>query len=71
VFAIPPSNDVDVYAHDLGFIAIAGDDGQLAGFTVTVARNGMSHGQLETYPRLAEVLGFCRPDQAVDVAEKS
>jgi len=71
VFAIPPSNDVDVYAHDLGFIAIADDEGRLSGFNVTVGGGmGMSHNQVETYPRLADVLGFCRPDQVVDVAEK-
>jgi sulfite reductase (NADPH) hemoprotein beta-component len=71
VFAVPPSNDVDVYAHDLGFIAITGDDGRLAGFNVTVGGGmGMSHNQIETYPRLADVLGFCRPDQVVEVAEK-
>lgn len=71
VFAIPPSNDVDVYAHDLGFIAIADDEGRLSGFNVTVGGGmGMSHNQVETYPRLADVLGFCRPDQVVEVAEK-
>jgi sulfite reductase (NADPH) hemoprotein beta-component len=70
VFAIPPSNDVDVFAHDLGFIAIAGGDGRLEGFVITVGGGmGMSHNQVETYPRLADVLGFCRPEQVVDVAE--
>jgi sulfite reductase (NADPH) hemoprotein beta-component len=69
-FAIPPSNDVDVYANDLGFIAIADDAGRLIGFDVTVGGGmGMSHNQVETYPRLSEVLGFCTPDQAVAVAE--
>ncbi len=71
VFAIPPSNDVDVFAHDLGFIAIADAAGRLTGFDVTVGGGmGMSHNQVETYPRLADVLGFCRPDQVVEVAEK-
>lgn len=72
VFAVPPSNDVDVYAHDLGFIAIADESGQkLLGFNVTVGGGlGMSHNQLETFPRLADVLGFCTVDQVVDVAEK-
>jgi sulfite reductase (NADPH) hemoprotein beta-component len=71
VFAIPPSNDVDVYANDLGFIAITDDAGKLAGFNVTVGGGmGMSHNQIETFPRLADVLGFCRPDQVVEVAEK-
>ncbi len=71
VIAIPPSNDVDIWAQDLGFIAIADDQGRLAGFNVTVGGGmGMSHNQVDTYPRLADVLGFCRADQVVDVAEK-
>jgi sulfite reductase (NADPH) hemoprotein beta-component len=71
VFAIPPSNDVDVFAHDLGFIAITDEGGRLTGFDVTVGGGmGMSHNQVDTFPRLADVLGFCRPDQVVDVAEK-
>ena len=71
VFAVPPSNDVDVFAHDLGFIAITDTEGRVAGFDVTVGGGmGMSHNQVETFPRMADVLGFCRPDQVVDVAEK-
>jgi sulfite reductase (NADPH) hemoprotein beta-component len=71
VVAVPPSNDVDVFAHDLGFIAIADEKGRLAGFDITAGGGmGMAQGQTETYPRLAEVVGFCRPDQVVEVAEK-
>ena len=72
VIAIPPSNDVDIYAHDLGFIAIADESGKkLLGFNVTVGGGlGMSHNQIETYPRLADILGFCTVDQVVEVAEK-
>lgn len=57
-FAIPPSNDVDVFSQDLGFIAIA-ENGKLLGYNVTVGGGlGMSHGNAETFPRLADVLGF-------------
>jgi sulfite reductase (NADPH) hemoprotein beta-component len=71
VIAVPPSNDVDIFGNDLGFIAIADEAGKLAGFNVTVGGGlGMSHNQLETFPRLADVMGFCTVDQAVDVAEK-
>ncbi|MSU24210.1 MAG: NADPH-dependent assimilatory sulfite reductase hemoprotein subunit [Opitutus sp.] len=71
VIAVPPSNDVDIYGHDLGFIAIADERGKLAGFNITVGGGlGMSHNQIETFPRVAEVLGFCRADQVVEVAEK-
>ena len=70
VIAVPPSNDVDIYAHDLGYIAIA-EKGEVVGYNVTVGGGmGMSHGEPETFPRTADLLGFCTPEQAVDVAEK-
>eukprot|EP01135_Chromosphaera_perkinsii_P001793 Nk52_evm62s210 gene=Nk52_evmTU62s210 len=68
--AIPPSNDVDVFAHCLGFIAIM-ENGDLAGFNVTVGGGmGMTHNNVKTYPCLGKILGFCSVEQAVDVAEK-
>jgi sulfite reductase (NADPH) hemoprotein beta-component len=68
--AIPPYNDVDVFAHCLGFIAIV-EGGKLLGFNVSVGGGmGMTHGNEKTFPRLAEVIAFCKPDQAVAVAEK-
>ncbi|NNE93549.1 MAG: NADPH-dependent assimilatory sulfite reductase hemoprotein subunit [Verrucomicrobiales bacterium] len=71
VIAVPPSNDVDIYAHDLGFIAILDEDENITGYNVTVGGGmGMGHGKKDTYPVLAQVMGFCTPDQAVDVAEK-
>ncbi len=68
--AIPPSNDVDIFSQDLGFIAIQ-KDGELAGFNVTVGGGlGMHHGEPETYPRVADVIGFCTPEQVTRVAEQ-
>jgi sulfite reductase (NADPH) hemoprotein beta-component len=70
VVAVPPSNDVDVFAHDLGFIAIAGRDGKIAGWNVTVGGGmGMTHGEPDTYPRAAEVMGFCESADVLAVAE--
>lgn len=67
--AIPPSNDVDVFSQDLGFIAIE-KNGELIGFDVAVGGGmGMTHGEPETYPRVADVIGFCTVDQAIEVAE--
>lgn len=31
---------------------------------------GVTHGNKKTYPRLADVMGFCTPDQAILVGEK-
>lgn len=69
VVAVPPSNDVDIFAHDLGFIAIIEND-KIVGYNVTVGGGmGMTHGNEETFPRLADVMGFCTPEEAVTVAE--
>ena len=71
VVAVPPSNDVDIFGHDLGYIAITDAAGKLIGFNVTVGGGlGMSHNQIETFPRIADVMGFCTVKQAVEVAEK-
>jgi sulfite reductase (NADPH) hemoprotein beta-component len=68
--AVPPSNDVDVFAHDLGFVTIIGKNGRVAGFNVVVGGGmGMTHGEPDTYPRTGDVIGFCTPEQAVAVAE--
>ncbi|MFP7296623.1 assimilatory sulfite reductase (NADPH) hemoprotein subunit [Neobacillus niacini] len=68
--AVPPSNDIDVFSQDLGLIAIV-EDGKLSGFNVAIGGGmGSSHGDKETYPQLAKVIGFCTPDQVQDVAEK-
>lgn len=69
--AVPPSNDIDVFSQDLGFIAIVEDD-KLIGFNVAIGGGmGMTHGDKATYPQLAKVIGFCKPDQLFDVAEKT
>ena len=68
-FAVPPRNDVDLFAQDLGFVAVS-DGGALAGFNVMVGGGmGVTHGDPATYPRLASVIGFCAPAQVIAVAE--
>jgi len=68
--AIPPNNDSDIFANDLGLIAIE-ENGKLIGFNIAVGGGmGMTFGNTETYPRLATVIGYCSKDQVVDVAEK-
>ncbi|MET1031547.1 assimilatory sulfite reductase (NADPH) hemoprotein subunit [Domibacillus tundrae] len=68
--AVPPSNDVDVFSQDLGFIAVIEND-QLVGFNVAIGGGmGMTHGDTATYPQIAKVIGFVTPDKILDVAEK-
>ncbi|AWM84390.1 MULTISPECIES: assimilatory sulfite reductase (NADPH) hemoprotein subunit [Bacillus] len=69
--AVPPSNDIDVFSQDLGFIAIV-EEGRLIGFNVAIGGGmGMTHGDTATYPQLSKVIGFCKPEQLYDVAEKT
>ncbi|MBM7570469.1 assimilatory sulfite reductase (NADPH) hemoprotein subunit [Aquibacillus albus] len=68
--AVPPSNDIDVYSQDIGFIAIQEDD-KLIGFNVVVGGGmGSTHGDTSTYPQVGKVIGFCPAEKIVDVAEK-
>ncbi|WLR46985.1 assimilatory sulfite reductase (NADPH) hemoprotein subunit [Halobacillus litoralis] len=68
--AVPPSNDVDVFSQDLGFISVE-KNGRLIGFNVVVGGGmGMTHGDETTYPQLGRVIGFCPKEKGKDVAEK-
>jgi sulfite reductase (ferredoxin) len=66
--AIPPRNDVDVYANDLGFIAQV-EAGKVKGYTVVVGGGfGMTHGKQDTYPVLAKPLAYVQRDQVIQTA---
>ncbi|HEX9947999.1 MAG TPA: assimilatory sulfite reductase (NADPH) hemoprotein subunit [Allosphingosinicella sp.] len=66
-FVVPPSNDIDVYTQDLGFIAIGGPDG-LEGYNVAIGGGmGRTENEPTTYPRLADVIGYIGKDRLVDV----
>jgi sulfite reductase (NADPH) hemoprotein beta-component len=68
-FAVPPSNDIDVYTQDLGFIAIAGE-GRIEGFNVAIGGGmGRSDQDPNTYPRLANIIGFVPRDRLIDCAD--
>ena len=62
---IPPNNEVDVLINDLALIAII-ENGKLKGFNVAIG-GGLSatHGNAETYPRLATVIGFVDTEEKV------
>lgn len=67
--AVPPDNDVDVYTNDLGFIAVA-ENGELVGFNLTAGGGmGSTHGEVETFPRLADDFGFIKTEDVMKFAE--
>lgn len=68
-FAIPPLNDVDIFTHCLGFVAIV-DINHLAGYNLLAGGGmGMSFGNTATYARLADVAGYVPREQVVEVAK--
>ncbi|KAI9003188.1 hypothetical protein BC832DRAFT_560149 [Gaertneriomyces semiglobifer] len=67
--AVPPNNDVDIFANDLGYIAIVENE-RIVGYNVTVGGGmGMTHNNKKTYPRLADVICFCAPEEAIKIGE--
>ena len=68
-FVLPPSNDIDVYAQDLGYIAIV-EDGRIAGFNVVIGGGMGRTDRVETtYPRLASLVGFIPRDKVFATTE--
>lgn len=69
-FTLPPDNDVDIYAHDLGFIAIVRAN-RLIGYNVLVGGGmGCAYGNKASFPRLADNIGFCTPEQVSAIARE-
>ncbi|KAL8712919.1 MAG: hypothetical protein Q9220_002777 [cf. Caloplaca sp. 1 TL-2023] len=70
--AVPPHNDTDVYAHDIGLIAIKSPVGnRLDGFNVLVGGGmGVTHNNKKTYPRTGSMLGYFPASQIHIVCEK-
>lgn len=68
--AVPPVNDVDVYGHDVGLIAIV-ENNNVVGFNVLVGGGmGTTHNNRKTYPRTGSLIGFAKYDEVVEVTEK-
>jgi sulfite reductase (NADPH) hemoprotein beta-component len=68
-FAIPPLNDIDIFTNDLGFVVIE-ENGKLAGYNLLAGGGlGKSHGNVQTFPRLADVIGFFAPEHLEAVAK--
>lgn len=57
-FSLPPENDADVYAQDLGLIAVL-QRGRIIGYNVVVGGGqGCAYGNKNSYPRIAHEIGF-------------
>ncbi|ORY70418.1 uncharacterized protein BCR38DRAFT_333277 [Pseudomassariella vexata] len=69
--AIPPHNDTDVYAHDVGLIAIKGNDGHLVGFNLLAGGGmGATHNNKKTYPQTGRMMGYVSKEKVHIACEK-
>jgi sulfite reductase (NADPH) hemoprotein beta-component len=59
-FAIPPCDDVGVFAHCCGFVAVVERGQKLLGYNVSVGGGALNQ---------AQVIGFCQPEDCRYVAE--
>ena len=67
--AVPPQNDTDIFANDIGLIAIE-NGGELEGFNLAAGGGlGMTFGAPETFPRLADMLGYIDKADVLRVCE--
>ncbi len=67
--AVPPQNDTDIFANDIGLIALE-KEGVLSGFNLAAGGGlGMTFGAPETFPRLADMLGYIDKEDVLKVSE--
>jgi sulfite reductase (ferredoxin) len=67
--ALPDDNSIDVYAQDLGLLAII-ENGRIAGYNVLVGGGmGMTHGNERTFPFLAKPICYVPSAEVVRAAE--
>jgi sulfite reductase (ferredoxin) len=68
-FALPEDNSVDVFAQDLGLIALAEGE-KIVGYNMLVGGGmGMTHGNANTFPHIGQPMCFVTPDQLQTAAE--
>jgi sulfite reductase (ferredoxin) len=67
--SLPEDNIVDVYAQDLGLLAIV-EKGRVAGYNVMVGGGmGMTHGNANTFPFVARPICYVNAEQVLPAAE--
>jgi sulfite reductase (NADPH) hemoprotein beta-component len=67
--AIPPYNDTDIFSNDIGIVAIA-SNGKLEGFNLAIGGGmGMTFGMPDTYPRLADLIGYVPKERLLAAVE--
>lgn len=67
---LPKDNCVDIFTQDVALEAIVDENGAVTGFNLLAGGGlGSTHGKAETFPRLADRIGYLPVDQAIPVLE--
>jgi sulfite reductase (ferredoxin) len=65
--ALPSDNNVDLYTHDCGLMAIV-EEGKIVGYNMLVGGGqGVTPSAKKTFPALGKPLAFATPEQVIDV----
>ena len=69
-FALPEDNCTDILAQCLGFLCIKNEAGEPIGYNLYVGGGqGQTNSKKDTYPLLAQPIGFITPEQVVEASE--
>lgn len=67
---LPQDNCIDIFTHDLALEAVTDEHNSVRGFNLLAGGGlGSTHGKAETFPRLADRIGFLPTDDALRVLE--
>lgn len=67
---VPPYNDVDVFANDVGLIAIINDQNVVEGYNLSIGGGmGTTHNNKKTYPRAGTVIGYVSTADVCDAVQ--
>jgi sulfite reductase (ferredoxin) len=64
---VPGDNSIDLFSQDVSLVLILDDQGELQGFNIYAGGGlGRTHNKEETYPRLADPIGYVAKDDIYD-----
>jgi sulfite reductase (ferredoxin) len=67
---VPGDNSVDLFSQDISLVVLTNDRGELEGFNVYAGGGlGRTHGKEDTFPRLADPIGYVDKADVYDVVK--
>ncbi|MBW4440053.1 MAG: sulfite reductase, ferredoxin dependent [Plectolyngbya sp. WJT66-NPBG17] len=67
---VPGDNSIDLFSQDVSLVVLTNDQGELEGFNVYAGGGlGRTHGKEETFPRIADPLGYVDKADVYDLVK--